>query len=203
MKKVFLIGDSIRYGLGLGARPQLGYGYHIVSKTGGKYEVYQPNENCRYAIYTLRYLSKWAADCGVGEDVDVVHWNNGLWDCVHLYGDELATEPEQYGRYIRRIYQRIREVFPNAKIIFATSTPVLDDRCAPGFQRSNAEIRMFNQVAVDALKPYDVSIDDLYSVAEKLPESMRHDTVHFNSEGAAILADAVVASIGKVLGEKI
>jgi hypothetical protein len=53
-----------------------------------------------------------------------VHWNNGLWDVLRLFGDEPFTEINYYGESLKRIYKRIRFLFPNAKIIFALSTSV-------------------------------------------------------------------------------
>lgn len=45
--KVTLIGDSIR---------MIGYGKLVPELLGDEYEVYQPNENGRFAKYTLRGL---------------------------------------------------------------------------------------------------------------------------------------------------
>ena len=43
MTKVMLLGDSIR---------QLGYGTVVPQMLGEDYEVYQPDDNCRFAKYT-------------------------------------------------------------------------------------------------------------------------------------------------------
>lgn len=51
--KVTLIGDSIRV---------LGYGKLVPELLGNSYEVYQPNDNCCFAKYTLRGLYDWAND---------------------------------------------------------------------------------------------------------------------------------------------
>ena len=92
MKTVFLIGDSIRFG----APPSSpGYGIYVKEKLAGKAEVMYPDENCRFAQYTLRYLHEWAKDID-RENVAVVHWNNGLWDALRLFGDEPFTPVEFY-----------------------------------------------------------------------------------------------------------
>ena len=52
VKKIFLIGDSIRFG----APGSEGYGIFVKQKLEGMAEVYAPDENCRFAQYTLRYL---------------------------------------------------------------------------------------------------------------------------------------------------
>ena len=68
MKKVTLLGDSIRL---------LGYGAKVAEMLGDEYEVFQPEDNCRYVKYTLRMLFDFKAQI---EGSDVIHWNNGLWD---------------------------------------------------------------------------------------------------------------------------
>ncbi|MBQ5808205.1 MAG: hypothetical protein IIW21_00435, partial [Clostridia bacterium] len=84
MKNVFLIGDSIRYG----AQPvSPGYGIYVKKMLEGKANVYYPNENCRFAQYTLRALYDWAKRLKKENiQIDVIHWNNGLWDVLRLNG---------------------------------------------------------------------------------------------------------------------
>ena len=47
MTKVILLGDSIR---------RIGYGTKVPELLGENYTVWQPEENCRFAYYTLRML---------------------------------------------------------------------------------------------------------------------------------------------------
>ena len=56
MKNIYLIGDSIRFG----AAGSPGYGIYVKEKLEGKANVYWPDENSRFASYTLRYLHEWA-----------------------------------------------------------------------------------------------------------------------------------------------
>jgi hypothetical protein len=49
MKKVVLIGDSIR----------MGYDKYIKDALNGTAEVFYPSENCRFAEYVLRYAHEW------------------------------------------------------------------------------------------------------------------------------------------------
>lgn len=188
MKKIFLIGDSIRFG----APGSPGYGVYVKEKLEGRVEVYAPNENCRFAQHTLRYLHEWAANIP-GDEIDVVHWNNGLWDALHLFGDEPFTELEYYGKTLVRIYQRIRLLFPNARVIFALSTSVKEEWASPDFIRYNKEIEEYNKEAIKVLAPLGVEINDLYSVSKAFADDLRSDWVHFGGEGSKILADAVIA----------
>ena len=187
MKKIFLIGDSIRFG----ASGSPGYGVYVKEKLAGKAEVYAPNENCRFAQHTLRYLHEWASAVPK-EEIDVVHWNNGLWDALRLFGDEPFTELEYYGKTLVRIYQRIRLLFPNAKVIFSLSTSVKEEWSSKDFTRRNEDIERYNAEAIRVLAPLGVEINDLYSISKGFADDLRSDWVHFGGEGSKILADAVI-----------
>ena len=102
MKRVFLIGDSIRYGTS-STEGKYGYGYHVKQKLLGKAEVYAPDENCRFLQYTLRYLHEWASNVSSPETIDVVHWNNGLWDVLRILGDDIFTPIDMYKEYLIKI----------------------------------------------------------------------------------------------------
>jgi len=93
MKKIVLLGDSIRL---------IGYGTRIQEFLGEDYEIWQPEDNCRYSFYTLRLLRDFSKEI---QGADVIHWNNGLWDICDWYGDGtlvpldmyVATIPVGYG----------------------------------------------------------------------------------------------------------
>lgn len=198
MKNIFLIGDSIRFG----ATNSPGYGIYVKEKLDGIANVYAPNENCRFAQYTLRQLHDWVKKVD-GESIDVVHWNNGLWDVLRVDGDEPLTPVDMYVYMLRRIYNMLRKHFPNARIIFANSTSVVEARGWPDFMRYNAEIEQYNAAAKALMDALGAEVNDLYSVTQTFDDSLRADWVHYNEEGSRILADAVVAKIETVLGEKL
>lgn len=195
MKNVFLIGDSIRFGAGENSP---GYGVYVKKKLEGKANVYAPDENCRFAQYTLRYLGEWASRIE-REKIDVVHWNNGLWDALRLNGDAPFTPLPFYEDTIERIYKKLTYFFPNAKIIFALSTGVIEEWANPDFMRYNREIEQYNEAAKKVLSKYNVPINDLYTISRGFEDSMHSDWVHYGAEGSEILADAVVKAIDRVL----
>ena len=187
MKKIYLIGDSIRFG----APDSPGYGVYVKEKLAGKANVYAPEENCRFAQYTLRYLHEWAGSVDK-EKIDIVHWNNGLWDVLRLFGDEPLTDIESYGTMLKRVYKRIRFLFPKAKVIFALSTAVIEEWGRPDFFRYNCEIEQYNNKACEVMKELGVQINDLYTLSAGFENSLHSDWVHFGTEGSKILADKVI-----------
>lgn len=190
MKNIFLIGDSIR----CGSANSPGYGIYVKEKLKGSANIYAPGTNCRFAQYTLRYLHEWARDV-TKADIDVVHWNNGLWDLVHILGDEALTDVDMYVRVLHRVYKRIRQLFPHAKIIFASNTAVYEPWASPDFCRYNHEIEAYNQAAAELMLELNVEVNDLYSVTKNWDEKMYADHTHFKEEGARILADHVIEKI--------
>ena len=194
MKKIYLIGDSIR----VGATGSPGYGVYVAEKLAGEAEVYAPTANCAFCQHTFRYLHEWAARAPK-EEIDVVHWNNGLWDVLRLLGDDPFTDLDYYGVILARLYKRIRLLFPKAKIIFALSTSVKEEWANKDFLRLNSDIETYNKKAIEVLAPLGVTFDDLYTVSCGFEDSLRSDWVHFGEDGSRILADAVIKSIFEVL----
>ena len=194
MEKFYLIGDSIRFG----ATGSPGYGIYVKEKLEGKAEVYAPAANCAFAQNTFRYLHEWARSAPA-EEIDVVHWNNGLWDVLRLLGDDPFTDLDYYGVILTRLHKRIRKVFPKAKIVFALSTSVKEEWANKDFLRLNSDIEEYNKKAIEVLTPLGVTFDDLYSVSCTFDDSLRSDWVHFGEEGSRIFADEVIKSIYKAL----
>jgi lysophospholipase L1-like esterase len=86
---------------------------------------------------------------------------------------------------------RIRQLFPNAKIFFATSTPVIEEQATWGY-RSNTEICQYNEIAKSVLKSFDVPINDLYTFSTQYCQALHRDWVHYNDEGSDLLAKQVI-----------
>lgn len=181
MKKVTLLGDSIRL---------IGYGTKVPSLLGDEYEVFQPEDNGRFAQYTLRMLFDYAKQI---EASDVIHWNNGLWDVCDLFGDGAFTDFEQYKNTILRIADLLLKITP--KVIFATTTPVRDENP----YNKNSVIASYNEKIVPELVKKGVAINDLYSlVYDRRAELIRSDDlIHLTDEGIDICAERVADLIKK------
>jgi len=191
MKKIVLIGDSIR----------MGYDKYVKEALENTAEVYYPDENCRFAEYVLRYAHEWKNRGKWPGDIDLVHWNAGLWDVAELFGDEPLTSIDYYAQTIARIDKRLRMLFPNAKMVFALSTNIVESGYGPDFRRHNAIIERYNDAAIEALKDTDTLFDDLYSVTTDIPDECRSDYTHFNTDaGRERLGGAVLGMICRELG---
>ena len=192
MKKVLLIGDSIR----------MGYDKYVKKHLKDSCEVYYPNENCRFAQYVYRHLHDWKNWLNTGDNVDLVHWNVGLWDCLVLDDEGCLTPPEMYAYFMEKICLRIKKLFPKAKVVFATSTPIIEDRFDKAvLYRLNADVRKYNEIAVEICKKHGFAINDLYPVLENVPVEYYIDAAHpYTKEGTTITTNAVSKVICNELG---
>jgi len=190
MKHILLIGDSIR----------IGYDKAVQKSLQGIANVYFPDDNCRFAAYVFRYLHEYKRLAG-NETIDIVHWNAGLWDCLHLFEEEPQTPIDVYAYYIDRICARIQKLFPNAAVIFATSTSVQTEKMLSIFKRYNDEIEKYNAAAVAVVKKYGFAVNDLYAVSAALPEEAHSDAVHYYTPlGTEAFTNQVLSCIVPLLG---
>lgn len=168
MKNILLIGDSIR----------MGYDKAIKKTLDGKANVYFPEDCGRFAAYLLRYLNEYKDLIQDGK-ADIIHWNAGLWDCLRLFGEEPQTPKDIYAYYIDRVCIRIKKLFPDATVIFATSTRVLSEKMTKSCKRYNEDIEEYNRIAVEIVKKHGFAVNDLYAVSATLPESAHSDPTHY------------------------
>ena len=179
MKKITLLGDSIRL---------FGYGTKVPEMLGADYEVYQPNDNCRFSFYTLRNIRTWEE--GINGS-DIIHWNNGLWDVSDRYGDGNLVSADIYVETMLRTARILKKMAKT--VIFATTTPV---RPSAEVTENNADIERYNALLVPELQKLGVLINDLNSVVKaNIDTYICGDNVHLSPEGIEVCAKAVVNAI--------
>ena len=183
-KKVTLLGDSIRL---------IGYGKHVPAMLGEGYTVYQPEDNCRFASYTLRMLFDLKNEI---QGSDIVHWNNGLWDVCDLFGDGTFTDINDYVRTMVRIGKQLTGMC--GKVIFATTTPVWPEY----FYNRNTDIKAFNDAVTPELEKLGIVINDLYSeIVKDIPRYISSaDMLHLSEEGEMLCAEKTVRMIKSLAG---
>ena len=177
MKKIILLGDSIR----------LSYQNRVTELLGPDYTVWGPDDNCRFASYTLRMLFDYKAQL---EGADIIHFNCGLWDMCDLFGDGPFTPLEVYVEQMVRIAKILKTYAP--VVIFATTTPPSPKMWGHDLDR----VRAYNAAAMAALEPLGVLFDDLFTpVAEDIDRMISEDYLHASPYGVEILANRVADCI--------
>ena len=188
---VVVLGDSIR----------LGYAPTVAERLKGLAEVVSPAENGGDSANILKHLDEWV----ISRKPAVVHFNAGLHD--------LRTDPrtgekqvglEAYRANLAKIIGRL-EKETSARLIFATTTPVIDERVAArkGVLRFEADVEAYNAAAREVLgKSAVLEVDDLHGLALTMgaAEALTEDGVHFTVKGSKRLGDQVAGSILKALG---
>ncbi len=180
--KVSIIGDSIA----------MQYGPRVKELLKGEFEVWQPEDNCRFSKYTLRGLFDWEKDMRGSE---IVHWNNGHWDLCNLFGDGPFTSEEEFISNMLRILDILQK--RHKVIIYATTTPLLKD----GYNRNDV-VERYNEIIVPVLKERGVIINDLHAliksdVGRYIDED---DPIHMNdagTEACALQAAAYIRNAAK------
>ena len=174
MKKIVLLGDSIR---------QIGYGAPVAERLSKEFEVWQPDDNCRFAKYTLRGLWDWQEKI---KDADIIHWNNGLWDVSDLFGDGEFTPIGEYVDIMLRIAKLLKQ--RASTVIFATTTPVRPENP----HNKNEVIEAFNNALVPRLLEMGVVINDLYTpISKDLYKYISDDLIHLSEDGISVAAEMV------------
>ena len=189
-KNVFLIGDSIR----------LGYCEETREALSDMAEVFFVQDNCRNTQYVITSFNGWVNTFGDPTRVDVVQFNCGHWDVAHWLGGEYSlTSIEEYARNVQIIIDMISKSFPNAKIVFATTTTMNPNGQIGVNPRTNAEIARYNDKAKAVAAKNNVIVNDLFEITKNWDESYYADYCHFTEESNVILGKTVAKVLEELL----
>lgn len=185
MKKVVLIGDSIRMGYELAVREEL----------AGLADVWGPEENGAHTVNVIMHLQEWVGK----RQPDVVHVNAGLHDLKtdRWDGRDTVVPLAHYRDNVARIIRWVR-THTDASVVWATTTPVNHDLAhaahagARDFSRYSEDVVAFNAEAVEMARSLDVPVNDLYAVIVAAGQAalQTDDGVHFTPDGCAALGKA-------------
>jgi hypothetical protein len=126
---------------------------------------------------------------------DVIHFNNGMHGWQH-------SEAE-YRKAFPKFFKTIRARAPQAKLIWATTTPLRDGKGVTydtKAEYSDERIASRNAIAAEIVATQKIPTDDLNSAMRDHPE-LHSDNVHFNNQGIQIQAAQVSAEIEKLLSD--
>lgn len=194
MKRVLLLGDSIRMGYDKKVREILKDEIEVV---------FAEEDNGRFAAYTLWQANQFFKNCGC---FDLVHWNNGYWDMnIEAPMTEAIHPIDEYVHFLKRIIRLIRQ--NGAKIIFATTTPIykpgaaMDNTGTSGsLQYNNDWVVEYNEAACRLMEKENIVVNDLYSLCLKGPMYYKcEDMLHLTEEGYWEAARQTAECIRKTL----
>ncbi len=186
MKKILLLGDSIR----------IGYAPFVKEKLIDIAECYYPDENCRDSYFFFVNLQRWLSLIPDKNKIDIIHFNTGHWDINHWNNDkEPLVSISEYKKMMVRIVLAMKRSCSNAKILFSLTTPMNPDESIERTRTTN-EIIIYNCSAVEVMKELDVPVNDLFTtVNDAINPSMYKDACHFTEDGYKFIAENVYAYI--------
>ncbi len=187
LPKIVLVGDSIAGG----------YTPLVAKRLAGKAVVINPPGSGGDSGNVLKNLEAWL----VREKPAVVHLNCGLHDLKFSKQDrQHQVELAQYEANLRQIAARLKTE-TTMTFVFATTTPILDDRHAQrraSFDRFDADVRRYNAAAIAVMQEAGVPVHDLNAVVTEAGAAklLGPDGTHYTAEGydriAEVVADCVL-----------
>lgn len=187
---VVLVGDSIKGGYCTYAKKYL----------TDVAEVRWHEENAQYTQFTFVNIRGLTNHFENEENVKVIVWNNGHWDIGRFHGSETSLNTvELYTEMLEKIYKTLKNLYPKAKIVFQTTSPVNPDGFTGLVTRTREDIEKYNKAAVETLSKYDILIDDVYELLKDEPASLYADYCHLTEEGFEKLGKHVADYVRKLL----
>jgi lysophospholipase L1-like esterase len=125
---------------------------------------------------------------------DVIHFNNGMHGWSH--------SEKEYEQAFPKFLATIRKYAPQAKLIWADTTPLKVSPILPADNQTQAtdeRIAARNAIALKLVQAENIPVDDLNTPMRDHPD-YHSDNVHFNDQGIAIQARQVAAAIEPLLG---
>lgn len=122
----------------------------------------------------------------------VIHFNNGL------HGMDYTDE--EYAKAIPKLLAIFKQCAPEAKLVWATSTPMREP--APNLDKFHAENKIViarNEIVRAIAAKEGILVDDLYPLVENHPEFWSNDGTHYNADGQAVEAKQVAKCVLDVL----
>ena len=178
LPRVLLIGDSITGG----------YGPKVEEALKGKASVARLTSSKSIGDPVLvKEVALVLGQC----PFDVVHFNNGL------HGSGYSEE--EYRQHFPELVATIRKHAAQAKLIWATTTPVRQAGNLNVIAEDTKRVEARNKIAAGIVAEEKIAVNDLFGLVKDHPEYWSADGVHFNARGIAAQAAQVADRIAEVL----
>ena len=132
---------------------------------------------------------------------------NGPYDVVHinlgLHGWQPGRIPQgQFEPLTKAFVEVIRQKCPKAKIIWASTTPIMLKGKPELDPELNPIILEHNRMAAKVMAEAKVPVNDFYSLMAGKLELARGDQFHWNATGSKMLGEAATKAITAALDKK-
>lgn len=203
--KVFIYGDSI----------SIGYTETVRIKLEGKADVFrlfkngEASENFIPNMERMREIMfQPALERGWNFEWDLIHFNVGLHDLKYVFDGKYdktkarkRASISQYKDNLHNICKYLLKIYPKAKLVFATTTPVPEGDP----ERDAGDEVAYNNAALEVLAGYPkIRINDLCALTKPNFDNwaIRSNNVHYNNIGKMEQGIAVARIVWDVLNIK-
>lgn len=138
-----------------------------------------------YFMTGLRYTASQQSRC------DLVHFNNGL------HGWHLSEQ--DYETAYWKLLREIQELYQDAPVIIALTTPLRDPKELNQFAPRNKIVQKRNEIAKRIAESMGFLVNDLYTLLADRPDLFLEDGVHLSQKGYQLLAEQIADMIRSVL----
>lgn len=196
LPEVLLIGDSIR----------MGYQEAVRRELQDVATVWGPEANGGHSVNVLMHMHLWVLNRK--PQPAVIHLNTGLHDIKTIYyGSRTQLVPMAHYRENLKTLLGTLQQRTACKLVFAATTPVIDDVANSqhaqwqDFCRFNNDVVAYNEVAVAVCQEFGVPVNDLYAVVQQhgVAQLQSGDGVHYSPTGCEVLGKAVAQAVRSML----
>ena len=202
LPKVFIYGDSI----------SIGYTEYVRASLEGKADVMRLHVNGSSSQEFIKRMEAFRKalfqpDLEGGWDFtwDVIHFNIGLHDLKYVDNGKLDKEKGiqvssllVYENNLHSIIKYLKNKYPEARLIFATTTPVPNGEAG----RFMGDELKYNKVALRVIQGYsDIIINDLHRFSVPILKTYAEGpgNVHYKGEGSRLQGIEVAQQIARVI----
>lgn len=133
--------------------------------------------NGQSSIYTARHINEWLSL----QAIDVVIFNNGVWD------RGLRTPPETYMENLRFTARAIKATGAKAYFVTMTTGPEVKE----GLQK------LLRDSAFEAMRAEGIPVIDVYKFTQDNNINPGHDGTHFDDAESAMIAAFIASELRK------
>ena len=191
---VLILGDSI----------SVGYTPYVERALCGRFAVVRRGERTKEDTGPTwhdsnQFLSKLEIWLENHPAVDVIHFNCGLHDLMRdRETGEAVVPPAAYGENLSQMVERLQAT--DAGLIWATTTPVIDERHqarVAGYDRRERDVLAYNRESVAIMGEAGIEVNDLHHAicAGDMESFLREDGVHMTEAGSERLGEWVARAI--------
>lgn len=181
LSRVLLIGDTVSIGYTLGTRKLL----------EGKANVHRIPQSAGSSQVGAEQVAGWLGT----KAWDVIHFNFGAYDLLIGKSGGVEVPREAYAANLRSIIALLRSHSPQARLIFAATTPIPE--------ALSKDAAAYAAEALKVMQEQNVCVNDLHAlIAPKIAELQLPGNIHFRAAGWDLMAKATAEAISAALAEK-